>query len=82
MIRFAEVFPDEKIVNALGTQLGWTLFRYIIAMDDPLKRDFCAEKMSRIERWSTCTYHKARAKYSLCGEMALSKSISLSKDVP
>ena len=26
MIRFAEVFPDEKIVNALSTQLGWTHF--------------------------------------------------------
>ncbi len=40
MIRFAEVFPDEKIVNALSTQLGWTHFRQIIALDDPLKRDF------------------------------------------
>jgi hypothetical protein len=29
MIRFAEVFPDEKIVNALSTQLGWTHFRHI-----------------------------------------------------
>jgi hypothetical protein len=52
MIRFAEVFPDEKIVNALSTQLGWTHFRHIIALDDPLKRDFYAE-MCRIERWST-----------------------------
>ncbi len=49
MIRFAEVFPDEKIVNALSTQLGWTHFRHIIALDDPLKRDFYAE-MCRIER--------------------------------
>ena len=52
MLRFAEVFPDEKIVNALSTQLGWTHFRHIIAFDDPLKRDFYAE-MCRIERWST-----------------------------
>jgi hypothetical protein len=49
MIRFAEVFPDERIVNALSTQLGWTHFRHIIALDDPLKRDFYAE-MCRIER--------------------------------
>jgi hypothetical protein len=35
MLRFAEVFPDEKIVNALSTQLGWTHFRHIIAFDDP-----------------------------------------------
>jgi hypothetical protein len=27
MIRFAEVFPDESIVNALRTQLSWTHFR-------------------------------------------------------
>ena len=51
MIRFAEVFPDEKIVNALSTQLGWTYFRHIIGLDDLLKRDFYAE-ICRIERWS------------------------------
>ena len=57
MLRFAEVFPDEKIVNALSTQLGWTHFRHIIPLDDPLKRDFYAE-MCRIERWSTRTLEK------------------------
>jgi len=54
MIRFAEVFPDHAIVSALRTQLGWTHFRQIIAMDDPLKRDFYAE-MCRVERWSVRT---------------------------
>ena len=57
MIRFAEVYPDPKIVSALRAQLGWTHFRQIIAMDDPLKRDFYAE-MCRIERWSTRTLEK------------------------
>ena len=52
MIRFAEVFPDRKIVSALLTQLGWTHFLSIIPMDEPLKRDFYAE-MCRIEKWST-----------------------------
>ncbi len=52
MIRFAEVFPDRKIVSALMTQLGWTHFVQIIPMDDRLKRDFYAE-MCRIEGWST-----------------------------
>jgi hypothetical protein len=33
MLRFAEVFPDEKIVNALSTQLGWTHFRHIIPLE-------------------------------------------------
>ena len=27
MIRFSEVFPDNKIVSALRTQLGWTHFK-------------------------------------------------------
>ncbi len=52
MIRFAEVFPDAKIVSALLTQLGWTHFTHIIRLDEPLKREFYAE-MCRIERWST-----------------------------
>ena len=54
MLRFAEVFPDPKIVSALRTQLGWTHFRAIITLDDPLKRDFYAE-MCRREGWSTRT---------------------------
>jgi hypothetical protein len=57
MIRFTEVFPDIEIVSALRTQLGWTHFRQIIYLDDPLKRDFYAE-MCRIERWSTRTLEK------------------------
>lgn len=54
MIRFAEIFPDQSIVSALLTQLGWTHFISIIAIDDPLKRNFYAE-MCRMERWSTRT---------------------------
>ena len=37
--------------------MGWTHFRQIIYLDDPLKRDFYAE-MCRIERWSTRTLEK------------------------
>lgn len=54
MIRFAEVFPDESIVNALRTQLSWTHFRELLPIDDPLKREFYAE-LCRSERWSTRT---------------------------
>lgn len=54
MIRFAEVFPDPEIVQSMIAQLGWTHFLHIIALDDPLKRDFYAE-MCRVERWSTRT---------------------------
>ena len=54
MMQFAEMFPDEKIVAALRRQLSWTHFRELIAIDDPLKREFYAE-MCRAERWSTRT---------------------------
>jgi len=54
MVRFAEVFPDPKILHALRAKLGWTHFRQIIYLDDPLKRDFYAE-LCRIENWSTRT---------------------------
>jgi len=47
MIRFVEVFSDLKIVQTLTGQLGWSHFVQIIALDDPLKRDFYAE-MCRI----------------------------------
>jgi predicted nuclease of restriction endonuclease-like (RecB) superfamily len=57
MVRFAEVFPDLKIVQSLIAQLGWTHFLHIIRLDDPLKRDFYAE-MCRIERWSTRALEK------------------------
>ena len=40
MVRFADVFPDRGIVSALMTQLGWTHFIYIIAIEDDLEREF------------------------------------------
>ena len=54
MIRFAEIFPDREIVNALRTQLSWTHFRELLAIEDPLKREFYAE-LCRAEQWSTRT---------------------------
>ena len=54
MIRFAEFFPNDEIVNALRSQLSWTHFRELLSIDDPLKREFYAE-MCRVERWSTRT---------------------------
>lgn len=57
MIRFAEAFPQQKIVSLLSRYLSWTHFRHIIYLDDPLKRDFYAE-MCRIERWNTRTLAK------------------------
>jgi predicted nuclease of restriction endonuclease-like (RecB) superfamily len=54
MMRFAEQFPDEQIVNALRSQLSWTHFRELISIEPRLKRDFYTE-MCRAERWSTRT---------------------------
>ncbi|MBA4367722.1 MAG: DUF1016 domain-containing protein [Desulfobacterium sp.] len=57
MARFAEMFPDVRIVSALRRQVSWSHFIQIIYLDDPLKRDFYTE-MCRIERWSTRTLEK------------------------
>jgi len=54
MIRFAEGFPDRKIVYALSRQLSWTHLRQIIYLDDPLQCEFYTQ-MCRIEGWSTRT---------------------------
>jgi len=51
MVNFAKVYPDHRIVATLWQQLSWSHFRVLIAMDDPLKRDFYAE-MCRLESWS------------------------------
>ena len=71
MIRFAEVFPDERIVHALSAQLTWTHFREIIYLDNNLQRDFYAE-MCRIERWSTRTL-KSKTQSMLYERTAISK---------
>ncbi|MBI1786204.1 MAG: DUF1016 domain-containing protein [Acidobacteria bacterium] len=57
MVRFAEVFPDPRIVQPLAAQLSWTHFSLNIYLDDPLQRDFYAE-MCRIERWNKRTLEK------------------------
>ncbi len=54
MIAFADSFPSEEIVSTLSRQLGWSHFVEILALDDPLRRDYYAE-MCRVERWSVRT---------------------------
>ncbi|MBF0619876.1 MAG: DUF1016 family protein [Candidatus Omnitrophica bacterium] len=51
MILFVETFSNEEIVATLSQQLSWSHFVEIIAVKDPLARDFYAE-MCRMERWS------------------------------
>ncbi len=57
MVQFSEIFPDESIVAALRRQLGWTHFRELIAIENPLKRDFYVE-ICRLENWDTRTLNK------------------------
>jgi predicted nuclease of restriction endonuclease-like (RecB) superfamily len=57
MVRFARAFPERKIVYTLCRQLGWSHFRRIIYLEEPLRRDFYAE-MCRLERWSVRTLDK------------------------
>jgi predicted nuclease of restriction endonuclease-like (RecB) superfamily len=57
MMQCAEVFPDPEIVHAVRAQLSWTHIRAILAIDDPLKRQFYTE-LCRLERWSTRTLNQ------------------------
>jgi predicted nuclease of restriction endonuclease-like (RecB) superfamily len=51
MARFAEQFPDERILAALIQELTWTHFLALLPLKDPLAREFYAE-MCRVEHWS------------------------------
>jgi len=55
-MRFAEMFPNSKIVNTLCSQLSWSHFRLIFPIGDPLKREFYIE-MCKMEHWSVRTLH-------------------------
>jgi len=57
MVRFAEIFPEGKIVSTLSRQLSWSHFVEIIPLKGDIQRDFYAE-MGRIERWSVRTLRK------------------------
>jgi|GEM_PF-2311941 len=47
MVRFADVFPDLMIVQSLITQLGWTHFKPLIPIDDPLRWESDAKMSNR-----------------------------------
>ena len=54
MARFAELFPDERILVSLIQELTWTHFIALLPLKDPLAREFYAE-MCRVEHWSVRT---------------------------
>ncbi|HIB64106.1 MAG TPA: DUF1016 domain-containing protein [Phycisphaerales bacterium] len=71
MMTFAELFPDQRIVDALRQQLSWTHLRELIVIDDPLKRQFYIQ-ICCLERWSTRTL-KAKINGMLFERTALAK---------
>ena len=71
MVKFAQVFPDIKIVHSLSAKLTWTHFKQLIYIDDPLKRDFYVG-MIKLDSWSTRTL-KDRINSGLYERTALSK---------
>lgn len=54
MLRFAELFPDFKIVQTLSGQLSWSHVNQLIYVPDALAREFYA-RMCVTERWSART---------------------------
>ena len=71
MVQFAEAFPDEEIVVTLSRQLSWSHFSAPLPLNQPFKREFCAE-MCRIEGWSVRTLRE-RIDSMLYERTALSK---------
>ncbi len=54
MVKFAATFPEEPIVATLSRQLSWSHFVLLLALKEPLQRDYYAQ-MAGTERWSVRT---------------------------
>src|SRR6218665_3616919 len=74
-LRFAEVFPDKKIVHTVCSQLSWSHLRQIASIEDPLKREFYIE-MCKLEKWSVRTFQE-RVNSMLYERTAISKKPEL-----
>ena len=51
MMQFAKIFPDLKIVASMARQLSWSHFVEVLAINDPLQREFYMT-LSATEKWS------------------------------
>jgi len=71
MMKFAEAFSEASIVATLSRQLGWSHFKELIPLAQPLQREFYAE-MCRVERWSVRTL-RAKIQGMLFERTAISK---------
>jgi predicted nuclease of restriction endonuclease-like (RecB) superfamily len=54
MMRFAELFPDIKILTSVMSKLSWTHFVAVMTVKEPLAREFYVT-MAAAERWSVRT---------------------------
>ena len=48
MVKFHQMFPILEIVQTLSAQLSWSHFNIVVAIDDPLKREFYT-RMAELE---------------------------------
>ncbi|MFG0542994.1 YhcG family protein [Pseudomonas sp. YQ_5] len=71
MVKFATTFPDELIVATLSRQLSWSHFVLLLALKEPMQRDYYAQ-MAGAERWSVRTLRN-RIDSMLYERTALSK---------
>lgn len=51
MVRFAKIYPDQKIVATVSRQLSWSHIVLICQIESEIQRDFYLE-IARLERWS------------------------------
>jgi predicted nuclease of restriction endonuclease-like (RecB) superfamily len=52
MVKFSQSFPDFEILQTVSAKLSWSHFTLLVAINDPLKRDFYTQ-MAQLEGWST-----------------------------
>lgn len=71
MMRFAETFPNEKIVYTVCRQLTWSHIRLLVPMENKLQREFYAS-MAADQRWSVRTL-KAKIDGMLYERTAIAK---------
>jgi len=71
MVKFAITFPDEPIVATLSRQLSWSHFVLLLALKEPMQRDYYAQ-MAGAQRWSVRTLRE-RIDSMLYERPALSK---------
>lgn len=71
MVKFVVIFPDKPIVATLSRQLSWSHFVLLLALKEPMQRDYYAQ-MAGAERWSVRTLRE-RINSMLYERTALSK---------